>query len=191
MKALWRIGRGLFFLSLAAPGLARAADVPPDGLSLDKLGDCNWRVTYRGRIYDLSPLTREALSRPIENDIRFALQRVPEASEHLARMDKRLRAARTHTVLASVFISSLLVTRLLRSRDNNEKNFQHYRALSWGFGGMFAMEALFSLFSTKAAKHELVHAVEEFNAHSSYKIEPAVGGTAIDSPISGGMPATP
>ena len=86
MKALWHIGWGLFFFSL--PVFSAESEKSPGPVLLDKLGDCNWQVTYRGRIYDLGPLTRESLSRPVENDIRYALQRVPEAAESLREIDR-------------------------------------------------------------------------------------------------------
>ena len=124
---------------------------------------------------DLGPLTRESLSRPVENDIRYALQRVPEAAESLRRMERRQREARIHTFFASGFLSAFVLTQIWRSRDTNEKNVPHYRGLTWGFGGMFVFETIFSTLSTRAAKRDLVHAVEEFNAHSPYKMEPASG----------------
>jgi hypothetical protein len=154
----------------------RPAEKPADGLSLDRLGECQWRVTYRGRIYDLSPLTRESLSRPIENDIRYAMQRVPEANEHLEAMTKELRNARSHTMLASFFIGALLVTRILESKVTNDNIKDDYKIATVASGGFFLAATLFSFRSSKAAKEELVHAVEEFNAHSPHKIEPAVSG---------------
>jgi hypothetical protein len=138
-----------------------------------ELGDCNWQVTYRGRQYDLSPLTREALSRPIENDIRFAIQRVPEANARLENMTSLLRNARAHTIIASVFLSALLVTKLLQSRVTNEAERENYNAAAYGSGGFFLAATFFSWKSTREAKQELVRAVDEFNAHSPHKILPA------------------
>ncbi|HEY8279464.1 MAG TPA: hypothetical protein VIH99_07575 [Bdellovibrionota bacterium] len=153
--------------------LALCADSPGDGLSLDRLGDCNWQVTYRGRTYDLAPLTRESLSRPIESDIRFVLDRVPESHARLEEMNSRLSSARTQTIIASIFVSALLVTKLLESRLTNEVQIRDYKKFEWGFGGLFLGTTFLSWRNSSKAKEELVNAVKEFNEHSPYKIEPA------------------
>ena len=172
---------GLFLFCSILP--AQAASNSAEHLS-DSLGDCNWQVSYRGRQYDLTPLTREALSRPIENDIRFAIQRVPEANERLEKMTSLQRDARAHTIIASVFLSALLITKILESKVTKRDEKDDYRVASYAAGGFFLAATIFSWNSTKAAKRELVHAVEDFNARSPNKIVPlsAVGGT----PISGG-----
>ena len=48
--------------AMAAPSFSHKG--PPLAAGLDQLNECNWIVTYRGRTYDLAPLTREALARP-------------------------------------------------------------------------------------------------------------------------------
>ncbi len=170
--ASWALVFGLFFLSALSAG---AEEAKPD-ISLDRLGDCQWKVTYRGRTYDLAPLTREALSRPIENDIRYALQRVPSANEHLEAMSGKLRSARTYTILASFFIGTAIVSRLLYSRNNHEDTKDALRIATAASGGLFLTATLFSWHNTSRAKKELVNAVQEFNEHSAYKIEPAAPG---------------
>jgi hypothetical protein len=139
----------------------------------EELGDCNWVVTYRGRTYDLAPITREALARPIETDLRYALQRVPEANAHLNTMASLQRDARAHTMLASLFLSGFLVTRLLKSRETNPDRAKEYDILSGATGGFFFGAALSSWRATTEAKEELVKAVDAFNEKSPHKIEPA------------------
>ena len=142
---------------------------------LDQLNDCNWIVTYRGRTYDLAPLTREALARPIETDIRYALQRVPEANEHLNEMSSRLRDARAHSILASIFLGGLLVTRLLHSgQDKDTDRARTYNIISLASGGFFLGGVFSAWKATKDAKTELVRAVDAFNEKSPHKIQPAL-----------------
>lgn len=160
---------------LLLPFSAQAAD----SVSLSQLNDCNWQVNYRGRTYDLSPLTREALARPIETDIRYALQRVPEANAHLTAMSALLREARVHTIFASAFLSGFIVARILRSGKKNAADREDYDIASYATGGLFFTSTLFSWTSTKAAKRELVNAVEAFNENSPYKIEPASSGAPL------------
>ena len=168
LKAFWAL---LFLLSNSA----FATEIP---ISLNQLNDCNWNVTYRGRTYDLAPLTREALARPIETDIRYALQRVPEANEHLNSMSNHLRSARTHTILASVFVSGFVVSRILRAGEKNTEARAQYDLASAATAVLFGAATLFSWRSTTDAKHELVSAVAAFNESSPYKIEPSVSGQA-------------
>lgn len=139
----------------------------------DELNDCNWLVTYRGRTYDLAPLTREALARPIETDLRYALQRVPESEAHLNKMSAKLKEARTHTILASVFITGFLATYLLRSRQKNDDRRGAYDPLLGATGGFFVAATFFSWKATRDAKSELVSAVDAFNSVSPNKIEPS------------------
>lgn len=178
----------LFSLFLLMPILSASGEpLSPSTQQLsDKLGDCNWQVTYRGRQYDLTPLTREALSRPIENDIRFAIQRVPEANERLESMTKMQRDARAHTIIASVFLSALLVTKLLESRVTNQEEKEDYRVASLAAGGFFLAATIFSWNSTRESKKELVRAVEDFNERSPNKILPASGGTISPASDTGG-----
>jgi hypothetical protein len=169
------IGRAFFFFAAALPLATQAAPPPGDGLSLDKLGDCNWQVSYRGRLYDLSPLTRESLTRPIENDIRYALERVPEANERLQAMSTHFRDAKNQTVIASIFIGALVIAKLLEGRVKNDNDRLNYHVAEGAAGGFFLIETFFSWRSSVAAKQELVNAVDQFNTHSNYKIEPANG----------------
>lgn len=171
LKLLSNIGRAFLFFALALSLATRAS--AGDGLSLDKLGDCNWQVSYRGRLYDLSPLTRESLTRPIENDIRYALERVPEANERLQAMSQHFRDAKNQTVIASIFIGALVIAKLLEGRVKNDGDRLNYHVAEGAAGGFFLTETFFSWRSNVAAKQELVNAVDEFNAHSLYKIEPA------------------
>jgi hypothetical protein len=161
---------GLFLLLAFLPLAAGGAEAP---VSLDKLNDCNWMVTYRGRTYDLAPLTREALARPIESDIRFALQRVPAANEHLNRMSAHLHDARAHTILASIFISGFLVTRVLRSNAKDPSDRDGFNIASAATGLFFLGSTAFSWKSTHDAKDELIQAVAAFNEESPHRIVPA------------------
>lgn len=168
----------LFFgLVLAlAPLLGNAEEKK---ISLDGLNDCNWMITYRGRTYDLAPLTREALARPIESDIRYALQRVPAANEHLGAMSTHLRDARAHTIFASIFVSGFVLTRILRASQKNEEYRRDYDVASAATGLFFLASTAFSWKSTNDAKTELVEAVDAFNQESPHKIEPAGEGQAL------------
>lgn len=166
---------GLFFFSATASAAA------PDAASTEdlskRLGDCNWQVSYRGRHYDLTPLTREALSRPIENDIRYAIQRVPEANARLENMTSKQRNARTYTIIASVLFTALIATHILE----NEKNKPTFRPAQYVEGGLFLGATFLSWNSTRSAKRELVHAVEDFNANSPHKIEPVSGAKSPEN----------
>jgi len=130
-------------------------------------------VTYRGKTYDLAPLTREALARPIETDLRFALQRVPQSQAHLEQMSARQRDAKAHTILASVFVSGLLVSRLVHSREKNVEKRAEIDLISL-FTGVFFLGATASSWrATTEAKSELIKAVEAFNENSPHKILPS------------------
>lgn len=133
-------------------------------------------VNYRGKTYDLSPLTREALSRPIETDIRYALQRIPESAQHLEKMTSKLKEARAHTILASVFVSGFLVGKIIQSQERDEDARKSYDVLTYASGMFFLGSTLFSWKATREAKQELVNAVDAFNANSPHKIEPISQG---------------
>jgi len=150
---------------------------PDPSEQIDKLNDCNWIVTYRGRTYDLAPLTREALARPIENDIRYALQRVPAANEHLNAMGTNLRNARAHSKIGSVFLAGLIASQIVKgaSPKGSEKA-RTLNVISFGAGVFSIAGFLSSWKATRDAKQELVAAVESFNEKSPHKIEPAGGG---------------
>ncbi|RZA09183.1 MAG: hypothetical protein EOP11_02495 [Proteobacteria bacterium] len=173
--------------SIASPliGSGRAPCASEGESSQDRLNDCNWIVTYRGRTYDLAPLTREALARPIESDIRYALQRVPEANDHLDKMSKRLRDARAHSVIASVFLAGVLATQLLKGGapiDSDKRN--TFSIISYGSGVFSIAGFVASWKATRDAKRELVSAVDSFNEKSAYKIEPSTSGRSnLDMPL--------
>lgn len=168
---------GPMFRTLAILLLCVATPTDALAVTAKELGDCNWTVSYRGRIYDLAPITREALARPIETDLRYALQRVPEANAHLETMTSRQRDARAHTILASIFISGFLVTRLLESRQKNADYQKEYDILSLATGAFFLGATYSSWKATTEAKEELVRAVEAFNEKSPHKIEPSSSST--------------
>jgi hypothetical protein len=167
------------FFGLILALLPPFASAEEKKISLDQLSDCNWMVTYRGRTYDLSPLTREALARPIESDIRYALQRVPAANDHLNAMSTHLRDARAHTIFASIFLGGFIATRIIRSSQKNENYRQDYDVASAATGLFFLASTAFSWKSTRDAKDELVKSVEAFNEGSPHKIEPAAEGQAL------------
>lgn len=171
--ALGRLGILLGGLFLFATFPALGADVEKSVQELGReLGDCNWQVTYRGRQYDLSPLTREALSRPIENDIRFAIQRVPGANARLETMTGLLRNARAHTIIATIFLGAFAALKVLESNQDNASKREDLKVASFASAGFFLGATYFSWKSTREAKEELVRAVDDFNAHSPHKIQP-------------------
>lgn len=171
---------GFFFLYLSVISIAAADDSPSTESLADRLGDCNWQVNYRGRQYDLAPLTREALSRPIENDIRFAIQRVPEANARLETMTSKQRNARTYTIIASIFLTTLIATKILESREKNPNDKRPYRIAEYGQAGLFLAATVLSWSNMREAKKELVRAVEDFNTHSPHKIEPVNGAMGAE-----------
>jgi hypothetical protein len=163
---------------------------PDPSEQLDRLNDCNWIVTYRGRTYDLAPLTREALARPLETDIRYALQRVPEANEHLDAMGTSLRNARAHSKIASVFLAGLLAAQLLKGgAEKHSDRARTFSIISIGSGAFSLAGFLSSWKATRDAKRELVQAVTSFNEKSPYKIEPSTSGRAnLDAPLDSVLP---
>ena len=171
-KSCLLLALGLFFFETSQAFASKDS-------TAEKLGDCNWQVTYRGRRYDLSPLTRSTLSRPIETDIRFALERVPEANKHLENLSAKLQEARGHTIIASILISGLVVAKLLQGRVTNAEENREYQFATVAGAGFALTAALFSWKSTHEAKQELVSAVEEFNEHSPHKIEPASASVGV------------
>lgn len=142
----------------------------------EEYDDCNWIVNYRGKTYDLAPLTRETLARPIESDMRPILQRVPEADEHLQIMSEELRNARAHTIIGSAFISTFLITKLIASAQKNPDRKSEINLLSYVAGAFFIKASFESWSSTRTAKTELIRAVNAFNEKSPHKIEAAKPG---------------
>ncbi|MCO5142788.1 MAG: hypothetical protein M9962_06835 [Oligoflexia bacterium] len=141
-------------------------------LTEETLSDCNWLVTYKGKTYDLAPLTRAALSRPIDTDLRYILERVPESNKHLKQVDYKLKEAKFHTFMASIFISGFLVSRILQSRQKSENNRRDYDVPNYATAGLFLASAVSSWKATSRAKKELFLSVEEFNRVSKTKILP-------------------
>ncbi len=93
-------------------------------------------------------------------------------------MSSEQKNARTYTILASIFVSSLIVTKILESQKKNVEEKRPYRHAMYAEGGLFLAATILSWNSTRSAKRELVSAVEEFNEHSPHKIEPADGASA-------------
>lgn len=142
--------------------------------------DCNWIVNYRGKTYDLAPLTRETLARPIESDMRPILQRVPESDAHLQTMSTELRNARAHTIIGSAFISTFLIAKLIASGQKNEDRKSEINLLSYVAGAFFLKATFESWHSTRTAKIELTRAVNDFNEKSPHKIEAAPPATKLE-----------
>jgi hypothetical protein len=87
------------------------------------------------------------------------------------------RDARAHTVLASIFLSGFLVTRLLESREKSPDRRREYDILSLATGSFFFGATFSSWKATTEAKAELVNAVSAFNSKSPHKIEPSSAKT--------------
>jgi hypothetical protein len=134
--------------------------------------ECNWMVTYRGRTYDLAPLTRESLSRPLETDLRLALSKVPQANIHLLSVEKNIRDSNGQARLASAFIMAALLSRIIGSSSPSEDAKQDFRIATVVSIGFFGAAALSSWRSAGRAKAELAEAVESFNRESPQKILP-------------------
>lgn len=148
---------------------------------MDTLGDCKWKVTYRGRNYDLSPLLRESLLRPMESDIRYALNRVPASAEHLEKMTANLRSARTKTIFGSVAAGLFVVAWIIHGNKSITGDVHTVANRSMYATGAIALTSgILSWIDTHSAKKELVSAVQEFNNHSNFKMEPA--STGLNTP---------
>lgn len=171
-----RLGIISLILSFLSPALAVAAST--NSSSLEKYEQCSWLVTYRGRTYDLAPLTREVLARPLEGDIRALMNRVPAAAEHLSLVNRNTKAAKTQAILASAALGFFVGTRIGRA---NAKDKDEEMRRGWDIGsivsGLFFLKGIHASFAaTSAAKEELAEAVEAFNAASPYPIQPVVKG---------------
>ena len=177
----------------ADPTVATNILKPDPSEQLDRLNDCNWIVTYRGRTYDLAPLTREALARPLETDIRYALQRVPEANDHLNQMSTNLRSARAHSKIASIFLAGVIAAQLLKgNKDKDSDRSRTLNIISFGAGAFSVAGFLSSWKATREAKSELVQAVHSFNEKSPSKIEPSTSGrSTMDAPFEAASPDGP
>jgi len=157
---------GSFFLLL--PVCSQAKQEEPN----KSFQDCNWLVSYRGKTYDLAPLTREALARPIDTDLRFALRKVPASADHLDVMSNKIRDAKAHTILGSIFATGFLVAKILEANQTNADRRAELKQISF-FSAAFFLGATYQGYrATSAADSELESALEEFNKKSPHKINP-------------------
>lgn len=136
---------------------------------------CNWLVKYRNQTYDLTPLTRTGLSRPIESDLKPVLERVPEAAEKLRKVSDHAKDAKAHSMIGSVAISIFIASRIAKAntRDPNDDTRLQLDLASL-IGGVFFLTATYESWkATKASEETLVQAIDLFNEKSPYKILPA------------------
>ena len=163
-----------FLFSFSAWGKSRTKPT-----EYDKLDGCSWLVNYRGRTYDLAPLTRDPLARTIEGDLRHVLRRVPESEKLLGSMTQNLEAARGHTYLASGFLGGFLLSRIIASKQKNSDDKNEFRTISLVAAAFAVKAGIESLIATMDAKEDLADAVAAFNLVSPQKIEPASGDVKI------------
>ncbi len=148
--------------------------------SKNDFDSCNWLVTYRNRTYDLSPLAKPGLDRPVEGDLRSVLARIPAAAAHLENVSQQAKAARVHSIIGTASIMVLVGTRIAyknakdKGRSDNTRLTLDVASL---ISGLFFVKATYdSERATQSSKEELIEAVRAFNARSPYKIEPARKG---------------
>ncbi|NUM87784.1 MAG: hypothetical protein HUU37_01135 [Bdellovibrionales bacterium] len=169
-------GFALFISSAEAEeGKAPRAPRIPSPYKLYNYESCNWLVTYRGNTYDLAPLTRESLSRPVEGDLRAVLERVPEAEEHLKNSSREVRAAKFHSVLGTTAVMLAVGSRLAyeNSKSLSRDTRQSLNIVSIA-SVLFFLKATHAAFeSTRESREELAAAVNAFNEKSPHRIEPA------------------
>ena len=145
-------------------------------VEIKELETCSWLVTYRKRVYDLSPLSRKGLERPLEGDMHTILRRVPGAENHLDQITRNNRDARVHTSIATFAIASLLVTRIVQGNSSSKGKSPKYMALNIGSVLLFLRAAYAGFELKQDTKEELVEAVQEFNNVSEDPILPYEGG---------------
>ena len=167
------------FISFVAPSLA--ADHAEQKVTFDtfnKYNECNWLVVYRGRTYDLAPLTKPSLARPVEGDLRSVIQRVPSAETHLFNVNQKMTEAKVHTVIGSIAISSLLISRIFASSAKNGPQDKKIAIdiVSIASGLLFLKAGHASWEATRDSKRELVTAINVFNANSPHQIVPVSKG---------------
>lgn len=161
--------------------------------------ECNWLVTYRNRTYDLTPLTRVGLSRPIESDLRPVLERVGESTDALRLVGEHARNAKAHSIIGSAAISFMVLDRILHAsikgfgdeafnfstkalHINGDKGLRISVDVLAFVGGLIFLKATYeSWHETRASKTELVNAIESFNEKSPYKIEAAKGASNAET----------
>lgn len=147
----------------------------PSPYKLYNYESCNWLVTYRGNTYDLAPLTRESLSRPVDGDLRAVLERIPEAEEHLKNSAREVRAAKFHSMLGTAAAMLAIGTRVAHGNaKDSSRETRHTLNLISIVSSLFFVKATHSAFeSTRESREELAAAVNAFNEKSPYRIEPA------------------
>lgn len=145
-------------------------------VEIKELETCSWLVTYRKRVYDLSPLSRKGLERPLEGDMHTILRRVPAAEKHLNNIARNNRDAKVHTSIATFAIASLIATRIVQGNSPSRKKAPEYLALNIGSALLFLRAAYAGFELNQATKQELAHAVQEFNNVSEDPILPYEGG---------------
>lgn len=180
--------RFFFMLLCILPNLAArtavASDVKKDAEAITSLETphsvqdyerCDWLVTYRNRTYDLAPLTRGSLGRPLDGDIISVLRRVPEASMHLDQVDHKAKLARIESMVGSASITGFILSRIFRSDPKVKVHPEKQKTIDLvGLFGLvvFVKSTIDSHNATEDARTELGLAVESFNQNSSHKIEP-------------------
>ena len=138
-------------------------------IQFNELEECCWKVRYQNKIYDLSPLTRKGLERPLESDIRTVFRQVPGAAMEIKQIDQNNRDEKAHTAFGTIGLGAFLLTRIFQSRSQNQKS-DKYTTLNIISLLVFA-KAVHANWSLKRATNErIATAVEEFNAMSPDKI---------------------
>jgi hypothetical protein len=144
-------------------------------IEVKELENCSWLVSYRNRIYDLSPLSRKGLERPLEGDLHSILRRVPLAAESLQKIERNNQEAKVHTAIASFAILTIVGTRIAQGSSERRKRSDAYLALNIGAGLLF-LRSVYAGFETRRnTREELVNAVQEFNKVSEDPILPYEG----------------
>lgn len=171
-----RFGFSICLIGLLATASADASTAPVS--PAQKYEQCSWLVSYRGRTYDLAPLTRETLARPIEGDIRSLLSRVPAAADHLSQVTSASRAAKVQAIIASAALGVFLGTRIARSGSKKDDESARLGLdIAAIVSGLFFAKGLHASYqATLTAREELALAVEAFNAGSPHPIQPVVKG---------------
>ena len=144
---------------------------------VQRLEDCSWLVTYRKRIYDLSPLTRTGLNRPLDGDVRTILRRVPSAAKHLTQISRNTKEAEVQTALATLGLTAFLVTQIFKGNtDERGRKSDTYMAISLMSALLFVRSAYAGWQLKRNSKEELAAAIDSFNAQSPAPIIPYDGG---------------
>lgn len=136
-----------------------------------ELENCSWLVTYKDRIYDLSPLTRKSLDRPLEGDISSVVRRSPRAEFHLNNVEKNISAAKVHTAIATTALLGLIGARIAQANSKNG-NKPKYLMLNIGAVLLFARAAYAGFELKQESKQEVAKAIQEFNSASEDPILP-------------------